>query len=237
MNKVKKIGFSCCIFIFLIGSNTTVQATTSYATNVEYLVDETGAEKKDVEKVISRYAKYKDMSKEEIVLELTNEFKKIEMNNRYPQEIKRKEPLMQGATGDLYYTSKSTIGYEHGHIGMYCSPEYVIEAPGPNKPVRYVHRSDVAVVDNETYIQRVVGVTPEQKANAVEWAKSKVGTPYDVRPLITRNGDYSKLNCSELVWAAYNETAHIDLDSNRGLGVYPKDIATNLQYVQTYATQ
>ncbi|MBP3222518.1 MAG: hypothetical protein J6M18_01135 [Actinomycetaceae bacterium] len=46
----------------------------------------------------------------------------------------------------------------------------------------------------------------------------------------TANG---KMNCSQLVWAAYKTTSGIDLDADGGNGVYPRDIK-NSKWTYTY---
>ncbi|KAB7789844.1 hypothetical protein [Bifidobacterium leontopitheci] len=43
------------------------------------------------------------------------------------------------------------------------------------------------------------------------------------------------MNCSQLAWASYYYTSKLDLDSNGGSGVYPKDIRDS-QYTLTYKT-
>lgn len=42
-------------------------------------------------------------------------------------------------------------------------------------------------------------------------------------------------NCSKLVWSAYILKADIDIDKDKGAGVYPKDIRDS-NYTHTYKT-
>jgi len=67
---------------------------------------------------------------------------------------------------------------------------------------------------------RVKGVAPEVRLEVVEWARSKVGLPYD-RNHMDKQVEGGSYYCSELVWAAYMAVAGVDIDANPGLGLFP----------------
>ncbi len=48
--------------------------------------------------------------------------------------------------------------------------------------------------------------------------------PYNIYFATNKKPYGKKMNCSQLVWAAYKNSAKVDLDGNGGPGVYPKDI-------------
>lgn len=60
------------------------------------------------------------------------------------------------------------------------------------------------------------------------------GDSYTLNFFNNRNTDcYGAKNCSKLVWCAYDIAARVDIDSNGGAGVYPRDIL-NYKYSKVY---
>ncbi|MFF1553006.1 YiiX/YebB-like N1pC/P60 family cysteine hydrolase [Rhodococcus erythropolis] len=64
------------------------------------------------------------------------------------------------------------------------------------------------------------------RQNAVDFALSKVGLDYNYQFWSNKVVNAVAYNCSQLIWAAYYEASgmSVDLDSNKGTGVYPLDI-------------
>lgn len=51
-----------------------------------------------------------------------------------------------------------------------------------------------------------------------------IGKGYNANFVINKSTTASRMNCSQLVWAAYKAGVNIGIDGNGGPGVYPKDI-------------
>ncbi|MBP3222386.1 MAG: hypothetical protein J6M18_00455 [Actinomycetaceae bacterium] len=59
---------------------------------------------------------------------------------------------------------------------------------------------------------------------AANRAKTYVGRAYNLKGFAFNKTANGKMNCSQLVWAAYKTATGIDLDGDGGHGVYPRDI-------------
>lgn len=116
------------------------------------------------------------------------------------------------------------------HVGIYHSSEYYIDAPGPDKTVRYTKYTTKQAVKKGRRMQVLkVNTTSTVKKAAAKYAYSKRGKPYDTNFANNKSNTSSsnqKFNCSELVYKAYkyNGSKSINLDSDGGAGVYPDDI-------------
>ncbi len=127
--------------------------------------------------------------------------------------------------GDVFYSPSIT-----GHNGIWYSVGYVVEA-NPSSGVRaYPSRSRQM---NKGTQKMYVRATQSTRNAAGAWAHGRVGSGYNYA--FFNNKKYNApYNCSQLVWAAYHRKG-IDLDSNGGWGVYPRNIRDDSQTV-TYAT-
>ena len=70
-----------------------------------------------------------------------------------------------------------------------------------------------------------VSTTQTVRNAAVACANSRVGSPYNYNFAFNRQ-DTKALNCSQLVWLSYLYASWglLDLDRNKGNGVYPVDV-------------
>lgn len=136
--------------------------------------------------------------------------------------------------GDIFYTPSSTLGIQHGHTGVYYDTHTIVESI-PETGVRKIGYNN-RNVEKEAVMQRV-NVSQEERNAAAEWANSRVGKDgYSYNFLNNRNtSDYGDKNCSKLVWSAYKISSNIDMDVDKGLGVYPRDIRDS-EYTETYQT-
>ncbi|RJS50946.1 hypothetical protein C2H96_11760 [Bacillus subtilis] len=141
--------------------------------------------------------------------------------------------LPTSAKGNIYYTNSYTAYYNHGHVGMYSAADKIVESV-PSDGVRQIAYNARDVEDNS--IVQTVSVSSSKKTAAADWAVSKVGDPYSFNFVNNRNtGHDGAKNCSKLLWSAFLLKAGIDIDSNGGLGVYPRDI-TSSSYTTTIMT-
>jgi len=70
-----------------------------------------------------------------------------------------------------------------------------------------------------------VSTTSAVKRDATNWAYSQIGQSYSLNFMNNRNtGHTGAKNCSKLIWSAYLLNGGLDLDVNKGFGVYPRDI-------------
>jgi hypothetical protein len=114
--------------------------------------------------------------------------------------------------------------------------------------------ADVATVPEQNLTEIVElqpGVSAEEMAEAGlpegEMGTMSVGKGANKLPAATRKGDLfytpntiktghvGAKNCSKLVWSAYLLKSGLDIDSDKGAGVYPRDIR-NSSYTVSYKT-
>lgn len=136
--------------------------------------------------------------------------------------------------GDIFVSPASTLFIEHGHTGIYSATSTVVEAPGTGKVSRSINAYQVSVGSGA--VKQHVEVTQAKRDAAADYAYNNLrGKAYNVDFAYNRDAYGSKMNCSQLVWAAYLIAAKVDLDSNGGLGVYPYNIKDS-GLTTTYAT-
>lgn len=125
--------------------------------------------------------------------------------------------------GDIFYNPASTVGIKHGHVGVYSSQTRIVEAPGIKQRSRETDIRNVSVYKTSQLLY--VKISESKRKAAGRYAKNKLlNKPYNIY-FATNKKPYGKnMNCSQLVWAAYKNSAKVDLDGNGGPGVYPKDI-------------
>lgn len=143
------------------------------------------------------------------------------------------------ARGDILYYDTSTLGYNHGHVAIFDRPAYITEAPGGDKRSRTIWRQAPRKVPKGTTYYSV-GARSDRRDEAAYRAYHKYrGKDYQSRFWDNKDDGDGKLDCSELVWKSYRylfpENLRLDLDSNGGKGVYPKDIR-NSSHLQRYKT-
>lgn len=134
--------------------------------------------------------------------------------------------------GDIFYHPSSTLGVNHGHVGLYFGPKRITEAPGSGKLSRVMPARDRMVPSGTKKMK--VTATLAKRQTATNWSMNRLHLPYNQYFFNNRTVESIRYNCSQFVWAAYMKTS-IDLDSNGGLGVYPRDI-TDHNRVTTYIT-
>lgn len=108
-------------------------------------------------------------------------------------------------------------------MGIYYLNNVVIEAPGGDKLSRRTGIENRKICP--TGHKMAANVSPSQRGATANYAGQQLlNRPYQSNFAFNRNGDTGKLNCSELVWLAFQRVANIDMDKDGGPGVYPKDI-------------
>ncbi|MFS0689284.1 hypothetical protein AB1K89_08585 [Sporosarcina sp. 179-K 8C2 HS] len=126
------------------------------------------------------------------------------------------------ASGDFFYTPASTAFVDHGHVGLYYSSNTIVESIFPTG-VRSIS-ANVRLVEKGAVVKSV-STTSAVKRNAANWAYSQIGQPYSLNFMNNRNtGHMGAKNCSKLIWSAYLLFGGLDLDVNKGFGVYPRDV-------------
>ena len=134
---------------------------------------------------------------------------------------------------EIFFWSKaSTYGVAHGHNGIYVSRNETVQALDPTRGVQLVLAND----SNHTICRpRLYTVVPvnsytDVRDRAAGWARTRVGNGYNNNFAFNRRdwktGEAGTYNCSQLVWGAYmnGSGGSIDLDSDKGFGVYPDDL-------------
>uniref|UniRef100_A0A7J2TH29 Uncharacterized protein n=1 Tax=Archaeoglobus fulgidus TaxID=2234 RepID=A0A7J2TH29_ARCFL len=148
--------------------------------------------------------------------------------------------LCRGCAGWLEDKFGSIVGYWR-HAAMYIGNGQMIEAWKDG--VRVVSVSMVRNAD-EVAVYRVK-TTDTVRNNAISWALTKVGLPYDYKWLTYVGGKEVEGNsyyCSELIWAAYLKAGGPDIDQNPGwswrygYNVAPQELADDSDtYLVAYA--
>lgn len=145
--------------------------------------------------------------------------------------------------GDILYTSDSKTAYiPHGHVAGVV--DEVRSSPARYKQVRLVEAISPRVVESpmgnwwtsRSSVQRLTlnrSILPSRRQELVRFLRSKIGEPYysKVEFIADQTNfegvykyDTGKWYCSKLIWAAYYSVFGIDLDSDGGYIVYPRDI-------------
>ncbi|MBE7036068.1 MAG: hypothetical protein E7403_02100 [Ruminococcaceae bacterium] len=150
------------------------------------------------------------------------------------KEIERRLELPPLKKGDILLTrSTKTLLYRHGHSALLLDPERekTVEA------LMIGSDSDVLRVDSWRYYPTLLVLRPkniDEKTveKVTSYAEEKlVGVPYHLLTGVLKKDktdldlvDYT--HCAHLVWQAYQQ-AGIDLDSDEGWMVTPRDIANS----------
>ncbi|MCM3129717.1 MULTISPECIES: hypothetical protein [unclassified Paenibacillus] len=131
--------------------------------------------------------------------------------------------LIQSRKGTFFYQPAATWGFTHGHIGMYYTTTTIIEAANPDDGIRTASVANRKVAKGSRVMSTSL-TTLTEDSNAANWAYSKKGNGYNSNFAVNRSCGGPKYNCSQLVWCSFKQKAGIDLDKNKGAGVYPNDI-------------
>ncbi len=118
------------------------------------------------------------------------------------------------------------------HAAIYAGDGKIVVASNPLQDVlmtsvrswEYPHMTWVTCL-------RVTSATPEERRKAAEFAKGKVGAPYDLN-WFSAQEDGPSWYCSELVWAAYVQATDGRVNLEPGLGAFgvsPDDIYNHPQ--------
>lgn len=125
--------------------------------------------------------------------------------------------------GDVFVTPAFTGGVNHGHTGIYSAKPTIVEAPGTGKKSRSTSASSYKVPKKSYKMDVKISQTKRNKAGSYAYNKLR-GKKYSANFAVNKKTGSAKMNCSQLVWAAYKASVKIDLDGNGGLGVYPYNI-------------
>jgi uncharacterized protein YycO len=131
--------------------------------------------------------------------------------------------LVFSVKGNVFYTDAKTGKINHGHVGIYYSDKEIVESTAKygvrRKKAKETEVSPGAVIQS-------VSTSTKKRNAAANWANSRVGKDdYSYNFATNRHTDhYGDKNCSKLVWSSFILKAGIDVDKDKGSGVYPRDI-------------
>lgn len=130
------------------------------------------------------------------------------------------------AGGDIFYHPSSSSGVTFGHVGVYSTRFHIVEAPGASRKSHRKTANKMSVYRGSKLMY--VTVKEKTRIRAGWYAQDHlVNKPYNYNFAINKRPYSKRMNCSQLVWAAYKNSAKVDLDGNGGPGVYPKDIVNS----------
>ena len=106
--------------------------------------------------------------------------------------------------------------------------ELPTDAPG----VRSVEWNKFAAGYAHIGVVRIKGSSANELPRVIRWISERKGRPYRW-PIIQGldKSDQSRFYCSQLVWLAFKEVLNLDLDSDKGVLVFPDDIYNSKDYV------
>jgi uncharacterized protein YycO len=171
-------------------------------------------EHKDVEEVL-----------QEIQQELAADVKKgeEEMARHLHSGAGKRRYLVPSEKGNVFYTDAITGKINHGHVGIYHTDKLIVESTAGEGVRR--RAAGITEVSPGAVIQSVK-TSDKKKQAAADWANSRVGIDgYSYNFANNRRtSHYGDKNCSKLVWSSFILKANIDVDQDKGRGVYPRDI-------------
>lgn len=115
--------------------------------------------------------------------------------------------------------------YNNGHAGiMATSRWYTTVEANPNDGVQFKNGDwPSRFKSNQVWQVGVTKTSVSQDQKAAAWAEKQIGKKYNKNFL--NKGIRSSFYCSQLVWAAYKDTANIDLDTWRYAGaIHPFEL-------------
>lgn len=220
-------------FILFLGGFSTYAFATDHSTNtsIQYILSQNpGLSKNELMKSVEEVAKKENKSIQEIIKGIEQELKveerlsKQENSYRLMGADSGTKVIGPATRGYIFYTPASTWGLDHGHVGMYYSSTSIVESV-PGDGVRHISAYTRRVENTGAVLKRVNTSSANINA-AVDWAVSRIGVDgYSYNFATNRTtSHYGDKNCSKLIWSAFMVNAGIDIDANKGLGVYPRDI-------------
>ncbi|WP_260489363.1 YiiX/YebB-like N1pC/P60 family cysteine hydrolase [Listeria booriae] len=220
------------------------ETDTSFESYINQLVEkQPGITKAELELEISESAKELGMDKQSLAKEALAELNDKELAAQIEAKETGQLISARGGSsgtkkltkanqrGDVFYTPSSTLGISHGHNGIYYTTDYIVESI-PKSGVRKIHYTGRNVEKNA--VMQSVKTSQANRNAAANWAHSRVGDSYSYNFATNRaTSTTGAKNCSKLVWSAYKLKANIDIDADKGAGVYPVDIRDS-SYTVTY---
>ncbi len=102
-----------------------------------------------------------------------------------------------------------------------------------DKPgVREIDWENYSSIYGHVGVVRVKRASGEQIAQVIRWIEDRKGRPYRWPILMgVDNEDESRFYCSQLLWKAFKDVMNIDLDSDKGILVFPDDLYNSRAHV------
>ncbi|QKE73085.1 hypothetical protein HPK19_09830 [Arthrobacter citreus] len=196
----------------------------------EILALQPNVTEKELLKDVESISKNSGDTKEAILEQLFNELQQDKSQGLAERKVQARGggggtvEVGKGVKGQIYYTASETAYLNHGHVGMFYNVENVVESI-PKEGVRKRHYTKRLVDKGDAQVRSVNTTTAKRNA-AADWAYSRVGKDdYSYNFATNRKTDhYGDKNCAKLVWSAYKLKSGLDLDKDKGSGVYPRDV-------------
>ncbi|MBU5211528.1 YiiX/YebB-like N1pC/P60 family cysteine hydrolase [Heyndrickxia oleronia] len=177
----------------------------------------------DVESIAKETGNSQEEILEQIYKELKNDANLAENENRLSGGSGGTVPVGTSTKGNFFYTDSQTAYLNHGHVGLYYASSTIVESV-PSAGVRKISTSN-RLVDKGGACVKSVTTSTANRNGAANWAYSQIGQKYSYNFATNRStGHNGAKNCSKLIWSAYKLNGNLDLDKNKGLGVYPRDV-------------
>ncbi|MCM3240297.1 hypothetical protein M3589_21755 [Heyndrickxia oleronia] len=177
----------------------------------------------DVESIAKETGNSQEEILEQIYKELKNDANLAEDENRLSGGSGGTVPVGTSTKGNFFYTDSQTAYLNHGHVGLYYASSTIVESV-PSAGVRKISTSS-RLVDKGGACVKSVTTSTANRNGAANWAYSQIGQKYSYNFATNRStGHNGAKNCSKLIWSAYKLNGNLDLDKNKGLGVYPRDV-------------
>jgi len=220
------------LILFLGGFSTYASATNqSLSSSIQYILKQNpGLNKNELMNDVREIAQKENQSYHEVIQTIVEELKEeerltVQENTYQLMGADTGTKVIGPATrGYIFYTPASTWGLDHGHVGMYYTSTSIVESV-PGDGVRHISAYTRRVENTGAVLKRVNTSSTNINA-AVDWAVSRIGVDgYSYNFATNREtSHYGDKNCSKLIWSAFMLKAGIDIDVDKGLGVYPRDI-------------
>lgn len=177
----------------------------------------------DIDSIVKETGETKEAILEQIYKELKNDYDQALREDRLKGGSGGTVSVGSSTKGNFFYTKSVTAYLNHGHVGLYYSSKKIVESV-PKKGVREISVTNRKVDKGDACIKSV-NTTTEKRNAAANWAYSQLGEEYSYNFATNRTTDHKGAkNCSKLIWSAYKLKAKLDLDKDKGLGVYPRDV-------------
>lgn len=248
--KMKRFASLVIVGLLVLGSSFQVHASTTLSYVDGILALQPDVSLQEFEQQVKEISLTTGMDEEAIYKQMYSEMEKQNLMGKREavalakqQSINGEVGTLGGAEGDyiigtssqgnFYYTPSATAYLDHGHVGLYYSSSVIVESI-PSTGVRQISAT-VRTVDKGAVVKSV-STTSTNKSGAANWAYGEIGQPYSYNFANNRNTGHSGAkNCSKLVWSAYMLHGGLDLDVDKGFGVYPRDVrdASQTQLVRS----